>query len=340
MHLPTALPVSLGIPPRLLTSALAGVFVAASLSAAAAAPVQASSRGDGLRAEANERRAAADLAPVQGTDLLDSIAAARADQMRDANKMEHDMDYIKQRFQRADTCWASFGEIIAWRSAGEYSYAGTITQWMNSKPHRDIMLGPTFNAAGGSWATASDGGHYSVMIFATLCSSELSRLALLRPAKEYSPDRPMVLAAGRHTAYRLSSTGAVLGSKRLDLDRRAHPEATGRSRVNGVAYLKVSSGPLAGYWVRESHNAFVRGVTQLRNFASERQLSVAAGTYVAKQFNGRGAVTAERAATLDRGYRTKASAWAIINGRAWYLISHGMWDGYWLRDGDAVAPVE
>lgn len=322
---------------RLLAVGLAASFAVASL-AAAAGPVQATTRGDGLRAAANERREDANLAPVAGTSLLDSIADARADQMRDARKLEHDMEYVRYRLTKADVCWTSFGEIIAWRSGGDYTYQGTVTQWMNSDPHRAIILG-SFNAAGGSWATASDGSHYSVMVFVNLCASELRSSSSLQPTQEYSPDRPMILVKGKHTAYKLSSTGQVLDRKSVSFTSRTRAESTGRARVDGTAYLKVTSGPLAGYWVRESTRSYVRGTTQYRAYSAPRALSIAKGTYTGYKFDSLGRVTASRKGTLAWNSGADASARAIINGRPYFLVKNGMWGGYWLRDNGAVNPL-
>jgi uncharacterized protein YkwD len=323
---------------RLLAAAIAATMT---LTALAVAPVQATTRGDGLRAAANERRQDAGVDPVQGTSLLDDIADKRADQMRDARKLEHDMDYVRWRLNKADACWTSFGEIIAWRSGGTYSYEGTITQWMNSTPHREIMLGSGFNAAGGSWATASDGGHYSVMIFVTLCGSELktSTSSLLKPGREYSPDRPMILVKGTHTAYKFSSTGKVLDTKTITLDRRRSPESTGRTKLDGVAYLKVSSGRLDGYWVRESPRQFVRGTTEKHIWSSSHTVWMADGTYTGFRFDKLGRVTAKKTRSLPRNWRYEAAGRAVINGRDYFLMDEGKWDGYWIRDTSRVKPV-
>jgi uncharacterized protein YkwD len=330
MHQATLTATLLPTRSRLVAAALAAAFTLASL--ALAAPVQATTRGDGLRASANEQRVKRDIPRVQGRSVLDSIADGRADQMRDARKLEHDMDYVRNRLNKADVCWTSFGEIIAWRSGGSYSYDGTITQWMNSDPHRNILLGTGFNAAGGSWATASDGSHYSVMIFVGLCSSELTSSSALQPAQEYSPDRPMVFVKGKHTAYKFSSGGDVVGTKTVTFDSRTRAQSTGRTKVDGRAYLKVTSGALSGYWVREAPRSYVRGMTAKTTYAAPRAITVVKGTYTAYTFDALGRVTGKRTGTLAWNSGADASARAIINGRPFFLVKNGMWAGYWLRD--------
>ena len=320
---------------RLLAALLASGFTLASM--ATALPARATTRGDGLRAAANDERAKKDVAPVAGTRLLDDISDARADQMRDRKKLEHDMDYVRDRLVRSGVCWTSFGEIIAWRSGGDYSYNATVEQWMNSDPHRHILMSEDFNAAGGSWATASDGGHYSVMVFAKLCSSELrSGPSLLRPTDEYSPNRRMAFRAHEHRGYRLDSDGKVLSSKRIDLKDGKYAETTGRTKVDGDAYLKVTTGPLEGYWVRESKWRFVRGMVGKHEFDSARQVSVEADTYGLRRFDRMGRVTSREKKTFGSDAKLKVKAWAVINGRRYFKVAGGQLDDYWLRDTSAV----
>jgi hypothetical protein len=147
---------------------LAGMLAATLVSA----PVARAAGGNGLREAANEYRTKGRLAPVAGTPLLDSIATARAADMARKVKLEHDMAYVKSRLVNAGVCWTAYGEIIAWSRGAAYSYDGTVKQWMNSDLHREIVMGSQFNAAGGAWDDAADGGHYSVMVFVALCGAD------------------------------------------------------------------------------------------------------------------------------------------------------------------------
>jgi hypothetical protein len=113
---------------------------------------------------------------VAGTALVDDIATKRAAQMVAAGKLEHDIGYVLNRLNQAGVCWSAVGEIIAWNSRPEYDYDRTMLQWWNSATHHEIMMSPTYNAAGGAWATAEDGGHYSAMVFVALCGSDVPQL--------------------------------------------------------------------------------------------------------------------------------------------------------------------
>lgn len=334
---------------RLTVAALSAAMALAALGAAS--PVQATTRGDGLRAAANAIRTNPPndepaVGRVRGKAILDSIARARADQLVTLNEregtkdhilLEHDMEYVIRRLNRADVCWRGVGEIIAYTTRTDYSYPSTIDQWWRSKAgHHEILMGEDYNAAGGSWQTDRRGTHYSVMIFAVLCRSELSTASTLQPSQEYSPDRPMVVRRGTHVVYKFSSSGQVLHRKKVTFGSSRRPVSTGRSRLGGTAYVKVSSGTLAGWWVAESGRSFVRGVTQRWRYAQEQRISFEAGRYTGYTFDSLGHVTASKERTLRKASVVHASARAIINGRPYFRISDGRWDGYWVRDSRRV----
>ena len=195
---------------RTIAMLLAALLMTA-VTLAATAPVRAAG-GDGLREAANGYRQGHGLDPVIGTALLDDIANRRAAHMAQEDTLEHDMAYVSQRLNDAGVCWSGFGEIIAWENYPDYSADRVMEMWWNSPSHHDIMMGEGYNAAGGAWDTAGDGGHYSVMVFVTLCGQSVAAEpgSVLYPDDRYDPNRELVLKEGRVTAYRLNRSGAVL----------------------------------------------------------------------------------------------------------------------------------
>ncbi|MEP6468561.1 MAG: CAP domain-containing protein, partial [Chloroflexota bacterium] len=336
MSQPTALtrtmPAARGRTAALLLSI---AFAAAALTSAA--PVRAAG-GDGLRREANEHRVDGRLNPVVGTALLDDIAAHRAAQMVAAGKMQHNIDYVYDRLNASGTCWKGFGEIIAWNMDSPYSYSHTVQQWWQSKTHHDFIMTAAYNAAGGAWKTARDGGNYSVMVFAVLCGDAVASTAvsLLRLDNRYDPDRRMVFREGTFTGYRLSKSGNVLGKKSVRFGSIRRTTSAGRTRLDGRAWLKVSGGPLDGYWVRETPDSFVRGTTMRRPYDPSRRLVVRPGRYSAYRFSWLGAVERKKVLGTASRLKMRTSARAVINGRCYFLVSSGRLDGYWLRDSDRV----
>ena len=111
------------------------------------------------------------------------------------------MAYVSQRLNDASVCWSGFGEIIAWENYPDYSPDRAMEMWWNSPPHHDIMLGEGYNAAGGAWDTAADGGHYSVMVFVTLCGQSVAAEpgSVLYPDDRYDPNRQLVWAVGQNS---------------------------------------------------------------------------------------------------------------------------------------------
>jgi hypothetical protein len=168
--------------PRLLAPLLTAALMAAALVPAVAAPAAAVDGGT-FAAAANVRRAAAGVGPVAVHALVDQIAVERGNQLAAARQIGHDFPALIARFGQLGICWEALGEIVAWNTAGD---VGTfIQQWMNSTPHRAVMLDANYTHVGGSSKTGSDGRHYGVMIFARLCGATPAPLLVPGPGGFY-----------------------------------------------------------------------------------------------------------------------------------------------------------
>lgn len=321
-------------------TALAALTVLTSVAAVAPGPTRAAG-GDGLRAAVNDYRADANLPPVAGTALLDDIARARADRLVELDRMEHDIDYVTDRLNRAGVCWSGVGEILAWEKGWpDYDYQRTVTAWFNSPTHHDIMLGADYIAAGGAWASGPDLQHYSVMVFVVLCSQPAAQAqtSSLQPTDRYDPDRGLVMARGRHKVYRLSANGNILGRRTVYLDRQIVRTSSGRAKHGGHVWLKISSGGFSGLWVLERSTQFVRGMTGQAFFDPPIELVVRKGYYVGARFDWLGRVTSSRAKRYYHARLVAASARAIINGQRYYKFAEGPLAGFWVRDTADIYP--
>src|SRR5688572_20224922 len=221
-------------------------IIAAGAVVAAVGPVRAAG-GDGLRQEANEYRVDRGRQPVVGTALLDDIATHRARQMVDANRLEHDLAYVSRRLNQSGVCWSGYGEIIAWeRGYPDYSYERTMGMWWDSPTHHAVMMTPDYNAAGAAWDTASDGEHYSVMVFVTLCGSATTESTARRlyPDDRYNPMREIVMKPGRVIGYRFGASGGVLSRKTVWFRSPTRETSSGRVNLKGKDWLKVTTGKL------------------------------------------------------------------------------------------------
>ena len=329
------------LPVARIVALLLAAMLMASVTLAVASPVRAAG-GNGLREAANGYRVAGGLAAVFGTALLDDIADRRAARMAQENALEHDMDYVGRRLNESGVCWSGFGEIVAWeRGYPDYSFDRTMEQWWNSPSHHDIMMGADYNAAGGAWDTANDGGHYSVMVFVTLCGASMAAEpgTVLYPSDRYDPNRELVLKSHRVTAYRLDRSGTVLSQKTVKPSKTLRVESAGRARENGKAWLKVGSGALVGYWVHETNDTFVRGFTQRDEYSAIHRVTLEPGRYLGLRFDWLGRIKAQRGYTFGHARTLSVSGHAIINGRHYLMLSSGPLQGYWLRDTPQVDPA-
>ncbi|MEP6469411.1 MAG: glycosyl hydrolase family 18 protein [Chloroflexota bacterium] len=152
----------------------------------------------------------------------------------------------------------------------------------------------------------------------------------------FSPAATIRLAAATHIAHRFDSTGQVTASRTLRLSRHSMAHASARAIINGRAYWRVIDGPLAGYWLAESSVAFRRGALERLDFVATPRIDVAAGKRTGYRFDSRGLITSSITATVSGSTGMRVSAWAVINGRAHFLVSSGTWAGTWLPESQST----
>jgi hypothetical protein len=152
----------------------------------------------------------------------------------------------------------------------------------------------------------------------------------------FNPATTIRLAAATHVAHRFSSSGRVIASRTLRLSRHSMAHASARAIINGRAYWRLVDGPLAGYWLIESPVAFRRGSLERLDFPATPRVDVAAGKHIGYRFDSRGIVTSSLTARLGRTTGMRVSAWAVINGRAYFLVSSGTLAGTWLWESKAT----
>jgi uncharacterized protein YkwD len=89
----------------------------------------------------NKERATDHLAPLSRHKELDLAAQRHAENMAAQNKMSHELDDQNpvDRAKAAGYPTRIVGETIAWQT--DLDAAKTVTQWMESKIHHDILLG-------------------------------------------------------------------------------------------------------------------------------------------------------------------------------------------------------
>jgi hypothetical protein len=74
-------------------------------------------------------------------------------------------------------------------------------------------------------------------------------------------------------------------------------------------------------------------------YSPARTLSFAVGTYTGYKFSSTGTVTASRRYTLTRASNAPTSSRSGVTAHSggWYLVTAGVWAGYWIHEGTGIA---
>jgi hypothetical protein len=307
----------------------------------------------------NVKRASVGLGPVSLSAPVDQIAVERGNQMATADVLAHNLTYVTTRLGQLGVCWTGVGEIIAWEKGyPTHSYQRTIDQWWASAGHHAIMVG-NYNVAGGSWSVSRTGATYSVMVFVKTCSSSPTS-SVTNPPPTLTSRNPAPAAAGVSPATAVSvrfseavqavttstfvlrdaATGSIFpatvsysASTLQAVLRPGHWLALGRSyRVALSSSIHDSGG------ARLAFTSWTFKTSTVQVFNPARLVSFSAGKHVGYRFASNGAVLAAKAYTLASASSASATRRALIPGHSgtWYLVSNGVWAGYWLQASSSV----
>jgi peptidoglycan/xylan/chitin deacetylase (PgdA/CDA1 family) len=143
--------------------------------------------------------------------------------------------------------------------------------------------------------------------------------------------RPLVLEAGPQVGFRFGANGTVIGRKQITLRGPAHELAVARTTIPGRGiHLLLGSGPLSGYYVAESIVAYVQGVIGSVSYEPPVETLLPRGTVIGYRFDDAWHMTSAVVRTIGVGYRRPADRVAVINGRRYYHLVGGPWDGSWV----------
>jgi Subtilase family/Bacterial Ig-like domain len=154
----------------------------------------------------------------------------------------------------------------------------------------------------------------------------------------FSSERRIAFDEGTHVGYRFDPAGTVTASKSYSLSRPsgAHVDRRATIRAMPGVWLRVTDGIWAGYWIRESAAAGLKGSIGGTTWANERRFIVRPGTHVGRRYASDGSVLSSKSATLSSPSGAHADRRAVING-AWHLrVTDGIWAGYWLAESSLV----
>jgi Bacterial Ig-like domain len=162
----------------------------------------------------------------------------------------------------------------------------------------------------------------------------------------YNPPASVTFKQGTHTGYQFNASGALTASKTFTLTGNSGALTTTRKAITNQSgmWLLISSGVWSGYWVRESSTTYVTAnpiplpAGANATFSPAKLLSFLKGTHTGYQFNGAGAMTAQKTFTLanNSGAPTTARSTKTAQYGKWFLVSSGVWAGYWVLSSDVV----
>jgi hypothetical protein len=154
----------------------------------------------------------------------------------------------------------------------------------------------------------------------------------------FAKPRRIVFDPGKHIGYRFDADGEVTATKAVTLSRASGAHAARRATLQGVpgVWLRVTDGVWAGYWIRESPQAALKGRTGTINWSNPRHFIVRPGTHLGRKFDAAGKVTKSKSYKLSRTSGAQAGRRAIINGQRHLLVEDGIWAGYWLPESSVI----
>jgi uncharacterized protein YkwD len=307
----------------------------------------------------NVKRASVGLGPVSLSTPVDQIAVERGGQMAKADVLAHDLPYVTTRLGQLGVCWTGVGEIIAWEKGyPTHSYQRTIDQWWASSGHHAIMVG-NYNVVGGSWSVSTTGGTYSVMVFVKTCAPT-STAPTGNPPPTLTARTPGVGATGVSPATSVSVrfSEAVQGVSTSSFVLR--DAVTGTVLPGAVSYDSATRQAVLrpNHWLGLEHSYRVSLSSSIRDaggaglaftswnfttsrvqvFNPTRLVTFGAGKHVGYRFGTNGSVMATRSYTLAWASSASSSQRALITGHSgtWYLVSNGIWAGYWVQASSSV----
>jgi len=172
------------------------------------------------------------------------------------------------------------------------------------------------------------GGRACAFLVALAMTMALS-VSVAGPVGAMTP-RPVRLEAGPHTGYTFSSTWTVIGTKTVTLAGPLKTTADDRRWISGRTYLRVTGGPLAGRYVRESAVAHIPGLIATKTFVTPTRVAFGAGTYLGYRFDAAWGLASTKRGVLVGPSGALAARRVLIDGRPYAEMVSGTWAGYWI----------
>ena len=149
---------------------------------------------------------------------------------------------------------------------------------------------------------------------------------------------PLRLEAGPHKAVTFSASWKVTAKRTVTLTSPAAVSGSRRVDVAGKGvYLKVRSGSLAGWWVRENRISHRVGFAGTVAWTPARDANVPPGSYELYRFDGGGTMLEASGLQLSAATAIHLDRSAVIDGRPYVRVADGTWAGWWIP-GSQTSP--
>lgn len=197
-------------------------------------------------------------------------------------------------------------------------------------------------ARAGSWLPTN--AHVGVQLDASVRDAAGNRPSLTAwafttaPGQPYAPSRAGALRGGTPTGFDIAQDGDLLRRYAKTLSSPLRVSFAQRALVPNLPgrWLYVTNGPLAGRWSRESGSQHVNGMVARTRYGSAQTIVLQAGTHIGYRFTDGGAVWRSKQVRLASRTSVTSSTRAVINGLAYWRVSRGSLDGYWVRESDGT----
>ena len=156
-------------------------------------------------------------------------------------------------------------------------------------------------------------------------------VTILPSALTAASTRTVRLEAGIQRGYTFTSSGAIVSPKAVTHRTPVNVSSDARVWVTGRGpFLRITSGAMAGYLVRESMTAYIPGAHITKAYNPAARVDFPQGTYLGYRFDTSWRIASTKRGSLGSASAALTSRRAVIHGRPFAQMSSGTWSGYWI----------
>jgi peptidoglycan/xylan/chitin deacetylase (PgdA/CDA1 family) len=164
-------------------------------------------------------------------------------------------------------------------------------------------------------------------------------LPLAAPAVASAATLTVRLEAGPQAGVTFDTAWHVTSRRTVTLSLPVTVTSSSRVALRSAGtWMRMTSGPLAGRWVRQSLVAYVPSLVDVAQFTPARGVTLRAGTWELYRFDTTGAMTDARAQVVAATTVVQVDRAATIRGQRHLRVAGGGLAGWWVP-GTTAAPL-